>query len=368
MSLVGSLDDLGLGDIFQIISLSGKSGVLLLRSDRGEGRIVFQAGELRGAWLKGEPTDLRELLLKRQVVPSQELERLFESARGRHVPFETVLCSEGGLSQDRLDELRRDQIEEVVLRMFRWSHGEFSFESQTEKDASRADELALHRGINPQFLALEGTRLQDEGAACGGDGLETSLDDPSLAAESSLAAAEPTSESRSEVLGGAEAPSEASGNEPAMTPVVVIDPDLAVLERAKRALSSEFPRVHIFQRSELGNERIRQYLARAETPTLLLSERAPADPMSGAQDWREILQRLKASVPHMPIFLLCDDAPAGSAPLPGVESVLVIPRAAGDAAGFAALLRDELRRWRERSMSGEESVSSAARDGLPAQR
>ncbi len=41
MSLVGSLEDLGLGDILQIVSLSRKSGVLRLRCDGGEGRIVL---------------------------------------------------------------------------------------------------------------------------------------------------------------------------------------------------------------------------------------------------------------------------------------------------------------------------------------
>ena len=61
MSLVGSLEDLGLGDILQIISLSGKSGVLLLRSDRGEGRFIFRKGLIRGASFAGGPKDLREL-------------------------------------------------------------------------------------------------------------------------------------------------------------------------------------------------------------------------------------------------------------------------------------------------------------------
>ena len=33
MSLIGSLEDLSLGDILQIISLSQKSGVLMIQSD-----------------------------------------------------------------------------------------------------------------------------------------------------------------------------------------------------------------------------------------------------------------------------------------------------------------------------------------------
>ncbi|HKK52148.1 MAG TPA: DUF4388 domain-containing protein, partial [Myxococcota bacterium] len=44
MSLVGNLEDLSLGDILQIISLSQKSGVLVLQSSQGEGRIVFRDG------------------------------------------------------------------------------------------------------------------------------------------------------------------------------------------------------------------------------------------------------------------------------------------------------------------------------------
>ena len=54
MSLVGSLEDLGLADILQIVSLARKSGRLLLRSDDGEGWIALQDGLVRGAAVKGQ--------------------------------------------------------------------------------------------------------------------------------------------------------------------------------------------------------------------------------------------------------------------------------------------------------------------------
>ncbi len=59
MSLVGNLEDLSLGDILQIISLSQKSGVLELSSDQGCARIVFRSGLVHAALLKGEPNSLR---------------------------------------------------------------------------------------------------------------------------------------------------------------------------------------------------------------------------------------------------------------------------------------------------------------------
>ena len=49
MSLIGSLKELCLGDILQILRLSQKSGMLVLRTDDGEGRIVFRAGLVSGA-------------------------------------------------------------------------------------------------------------------------------------------------------------------------------------------------------------------------------------------------------------------------------------------------------------------------------
>ena len=72
MSLVGSLEDLGLEDILQIVSLSRKSGRLLLRSSEGEGRIIFEQGLVRAAFLKGDPEDLRGLLVSGGFVDAED--------------------------------------------------------------------------------------------------------------------------------------------------------------------------------------------------------------------------------------------------------------------------------------------------------
>jgi hypothetical protein len=136
-------------------------------------------------------------------------------------------------------------------------------------------------------------------------------------------------------------------------PVVTIDADLAALEWAKKALADTFPRVHIFQRSELGISRIRQYLARAEVPLVLLSANAPADPLSGAHNCVEMIGRLKAQAPRMPIVLLTEPGAeplggGGKAPRPDAlaekptASHLADPRCAPQRKEFAAGLRDAL--------------------------
>src|SRR5262245_13542144 len=113
MSLVGSLEDLGLADILQIVSLSRKSGVLLLRGEEGEGRIVFRDGLVHAAATKDEAP-----------VPVPE--------------------GAGGADRER-----REQIERAVARMFEWRSGEFSFVVRDDLDPADAGPV-LEMGLSPQ--------------------------------------------------------------------------------------------------------------------------------------------------------------------------------------------------------------------------
>jgi uncharacterized protein DUF4388 len=410
MSLVGSLEDLGLGDILQIIHLSRKSGALWIRSSSGEGQIVFSAGLICGAFTKDGPAELRDLLLAAGALPAADVDASGEEARARGVPLGSVLAERGVISAETLDELRRNHVEASVLRMFTWLTGEFSFEIQESSDDTGED-LFVPGGMNPQFLALEGTRLHDEARSgksqsddAGSDAMSddsfrlghetedeeyagaSSAGDPILAAETLdddgepfargelLEAASPFEEDEgveSEAEGDSEAakeevPAQAVSREeraaaaPKALPVprapvapaavVAIDHDLASLEWLKAALAQVHPRVHIFQRSDQGISRIRQYLARAETPLVVLSAEAPADPVSGARDAVEIIRRLKIQAPRMPVFLVMragDPPPADSGASGSLEkptpTQLADPRRAGDREQLAVTLRDSLR-------------------------
>src|SRR5262249_49508394 len=134
MSLVGSLEDLGLGDLLQIVHLAGKSGVLRLRGDAGEGQIVFRKGMIREAHAKSGPTDLRELLAARRIVAGPLLERAWLEAHHVGRRLADVLVERGLVTAEALDALRREQIESAVLAMFSWPSGEFSFEMRDLTD------------------------------------------------------------------------------------------------------------------------------------------------------------------------------------------------------------------------------------------
>jgi hypothetical protein len=91
---------------------------------------------------------------------------------------------------------------------------------------------------------------------------------------------------------------------PDFASLVLIDPNLTSLEWQKSVLGPLFRRIHVFQRSDGGISRIRQYLRRGEEPVVLVSDNVPGDPMSGIADPIGLIRRLRAHDPHMSIFLV----------------------------------------------------------------
>ncbi|MBW1687698.1 MAG: DUF4388 domain-containing protein [Deltaproteobacteria bacterium] len=217
MSLVGSLEDLGLGDILQIVSLSRKSGLLLLRSEEGDGRIVFSDGLVRAAYVKSEPEDLRGLLVPGGFVDAGELDLAIETAEQSGLPLDEVIAQRTGLTAERLDSLRREHVERAVLRMFTWRVGEFSFDVRDGIE-QRDAELALPTGINSQYLMMEATRLGDESRDTrhsGEDGTEDSAAEEDCADDDFVLSGESGVEETPVVLpGGIPEPAEDDPDDP----------------------------------------------------------------------------------------------------------------------------------------------------------
>jgi len=455
MSLVGNLEDLSLGDILQIISLSQKSGVLALSSDLGSGRIVFRNGLVQAACLKGHPNDLRELLVGEAVIDPAGYDGVLSRAREQGSAVEDMLSSEAGIDRGAIDELITKAAEAAILEMFSWPSGDFSFDVRTELDPEDPH-LILPTGINAQYLAMEGLRIRDERGrdgdaladpdaetnphvsaaedplfgsdalevdAAGADDLpvlevealapeEVALEVPVTAAdvlvEGVLERADEASElSLDEIAkamplpgdgdpvanampspgdgdpvakamplpgdgdsigtggaavdaGPASAPIDAEAaplvledaiepppsSEPEVTsapppddtpepasaidvrrmPVVLIDPDVGVLEWVKAAIEDDFARVHMFQKADQGLTRIRQYLIRGTTPLVLVSPETPIDPLSGIHGLADFVKRLKAQSPRIVVLGMREDDERSTAPMPGnLNGVLVRP-------------------------------------------
>ena len=212
MSLVGNLEDLGLGEILQIVSLSRKSGVLQLSSRDRDGRIIFRDGQVIRAISSHLPEHLGDLVLRSGLTDMATLKKAltFQQEKSPGQRIGDILVDQFCVNRDAIETAVREQVEKVVFSFFAWDQGSFSFELGDPEELATTNldplQFMLDQGLNPQWLALEGTRILDEMRHQGEhieERGESKVDGPSL-----------LSESASKVSGPFSSPKEISTLEP----------------------------------------------------------------------------------------------------------------------------------------------------------
>ncbi len=167
MSLVGRLEDLALPDIFQIISLSKKTGTLVVRSRRGTGMVVFKDGQVIQAASDSIRDSLGNILVSQGMLNEAALSKaLAFQKREPDKPLGMILTDMGAVAAQTLQGVIRKQIEEIIYDLLDWEGGFFNFElgEIIPKDTIEIDtqEFLLKSGISAEYLLMEGTRILDE--------------------------------------------------------------------------------------------------------------------------------------------------------------------------------------------------------------
>jgi hypothetical protein len=171
MSLTGSLEDLSLTDIIQIISLSKRTGILEVESeDRRRGIIIFKNGQVVSALLQGKnPKSLGQALVEAGVLRSDQLEQALALQRRQraHQPLGQILVQQGWLTREALELAVKQQIYRTVYELLQVSRGTFTFHlteiiPYDEIRVDPIDLVLLEKGLNAQQLLLDAMKIRDE--------------------------------------------------------------------------------------------------------------------------------------------------------------------------------------------------------------
>jgi hypothetical protein len=168
MGLVGRLEDLGLPDIFQIISLTKKTGKLTLTRREGTGVIIFKAGQIIYASSDSIRETLGNILVCQKLITEATLIAALEvqhrSPTGKRLG--AILVEKGYLTKETLEKVIKQQIEKVVCEFITWKSGFFKFDVLSLRNGDEvevdAQDFLIHTGLNPEYLVLEGIRKMDE--------------------------------------------------------------------------------------------------------------------------------------------------------------------------------------------------------------
>src|SRR5207237_1158706 len=162
MAIEGPLRELGIHDVFQLLDLSRKTGVLRVTSElrHNAGTVYFDGGTIIFAEIRTNPHPLGALLLRTGKITEADLERGrdMQQRQGDKRRIGEILVALGAITPRELERQVRFQIEEVVFEMMSWREGYFSF---TEGPLTDVATDATVR-IPTEALLMEGARRIDE--------------------------------------------------------------------------------------------------------------------------------------------------------------------------------------------------------------
>ena len=162
MPIQGPLRELGIHDVFQLLDLSRKTGMLQVTSElrNDESAVWFNQGRVAHATMKSKPATLEDLLLQSGRVRAEDLERAheFRDQLGNGTSATDILVQAGAISAKEVERLRRERLETVVFDLMDWREGFFSFEERDIGDVPAEERT----DVATESLLMESARRIDE--------------------------------------------------------------------------------------------------------------------------------------------------------------------------------------------------------------
>jgi hypothetical protein len=156
--LEGKIGDFSLPDIFQLITLTKKSGSLNITTDQQQGRILFKGGEICFAVADVARVAIGARLVQSGLASEEQVLEILEARRadGEQGNLSQSLLEAADVDDGALDAFIRASIEDAVFDLMRLPDASFSF------DASDEPEQTVGLSVSTEHLIIEGGRRMGE--------------------------------------------------------------------------------------------------------------------------------------------------------------------------------------------------------------
>ncbi len=160
MALKGTLQDFSLADIFQLIGIQRKTGVLTVKHDQEVMTVSFVDGNVVGAdSLHRRLEDrLGTVLVKSGQITEAQLQDALKIQKSTLQRMGKILVEHKFIDAKGLRDALQVQISQMVFRLFRWKTGEYDFsqEQGVEYDQEHVTP------VSAESVLMEGARILDE--------------------------------------------------------------------------------------------------------------------------------------------------------------------------------------------------------------
>src|SRR5260221_3297006 len=160
MALEGTIKDFGLPDIFQLIGVQRKTGLLTLKHDQDQVTVVFENGMVVNADSASKRLEdrLGNVLVKQGKLSKERLEEALATQKQTLQRLGHVLIKQSYITPKDLKDAITVQVSQIVFKVFRWRDGEYHFAPTEAVDYDREN----FNPMSADFILMEGIRMVDE--------------------------------------------------------------------------------------------------------------------------------------------------------------------------------------------------------------
>lgn len=161
MALEGTLEDFSLADIFQLIGIQRKSGILTLKNPEETITVKFYNGMVVGADSSAKKIEdrLGKVLVKTGLVSPDELRAALTHQKKTLQKIGYILVDKKYISKDQLREALQIQTAQLLYKLFRWHSGEYYFDQKAKIDPESEENIIP---MSAESILLEGIQMIDE--------------------------------------------------------------------------------------------------------------------------------------------------------------------------------------------------------------
>jgi hypothetical protein len=160
MSLDGNLRVFSVTEIFQMLGMQRKSGMLTVEGAKDTVTVGFFNGRIVSIDSLEHPIENRlgSLLVKAGLLSEESLDRALEAQKKRHVRLGRLLLGMQLVQVEDVREALRIQSQRILFSAFSWTDGRFQFAPQGEVD----QDVELFPPMPTESILLEAARTFDE--------------------------------------------------------------------------------------------------------------------------------------------------------------------------------------------------------------
>jgi len=176
----GSLTECSIDDLFFLIGLKKKNGLLAIKNEAQTMRIYFLNGRLVHVQDQklAEASRLGSMLLKSELLTEEQLQDALDRQGRTNQPLGYILINSGYISREKLQGPLKLQIEESLQKLFSWKQGTYSFKPG-RANLHKNEIIEFGEDYSPMINALgelEGSRfIEDQILSCVQSGYDENL-------------------------------------------------------------------------------------------------------------------------------------------------------------------------------------------------